>query len=125
MRLKEAFDVTRVWDKVIGEIAAHLEEAVAEQADKVGEHAEDDDVDVADGVGDGSGEDEEGEGGEHADGDGPAHVQLVGAEVVKEPEEESLDETPEDTGEHHHHQEYDNLEDQGQEKDKDKHENEH
>ena len=60
-------------------------------------------------VGDGTGKDEEGEGGDHADGDGPAHLQLAGADVVEEPEQEALNESPEDSSEHHHHKEDHNL----------------
>ena len=43
-------------------------------------------------------------------GDGPAHGQLAGTQVVQEPEEEGLDESPEDAGKHHHQEEHDDLE---------------
>ena len=39
----------------------YLEEGVPDHPDEVGDHADDDDVDVADEVGDGAGEDEEGQ----------------------------------------------------------------
>ena len=86
------------------------EVAVADHAHGVGDHAEDDDVDVPHQVGDGAAEHEEGEGGHHADGDGPAHLKLARADVVQEPEEETLNEAPEAAGEHHHDQEYDHFE---------------
>ena len=39
----------------------------------------------------------------------PPHVQLFGPKVIQEPEKESLDESPEDPGKHHHHKEHYNL----------------
>ena len=46
----------------------NLKEAVAKKSCKVGEHADDDDVDVADRVRDRAGEDEEGQRGQHSNG---------------------------------------------------------
>ena len=44
----------------------NLKKAVAKKSCKVGEHADDDDVDVADRVRDRAGEDEEGQRGQHS-----------------------------------------------------------
>ena len=44
----------------------NLKEAVAKKSCEVGEHADDDDVDVADRVRDRAGEDEEGQRGQHS-----------------------------------------------------------
>ena len=86
-----------------------LKVTVPDHPDGVGDHAEDDDVDVPDRVGDGAAEHQEGQGGHHTDCHCPAHLQLAGSDVVKEPEEKSLYETPEAASKHHHQQEDDNL----------------
>ena len=58
----------------------NLKEAVAKKSCKVGEHADDDDVDVADRVRDRAGEDEEGQRGQHSN----RHLLDVGWKEVEE-----------------------------------------
>ena len=108
-------------------LSTHLQETVTNHSDKICNHADDDDIDVTNHISDRTAKHEEGQRCDHAwdnknqqNPDGnlslqvtyshcPPHLQLGCSNIIKKPEEKTFNETPKDTGKHHHNQEEDNL----------------